>query len=343
MDNNRNTYTRRVITMFASGDFAASTNDAVERWLVDDEGRDVKDAALEELWEEASLSHGGEDVNDAWGVFCHKNGIPYNNTLNNTLANDPRKVRLRMLRMWQGVAAVFIIGFFVAVGLILGNDDEVSSEMVQSYAPVAATTSIMLPDGTEVQLNSRSLLLYPAKFEGGTRSVFLVGEACFKVKPDKEHPFIVNSGDLQITALGTEFNVNAYPENEEITATLLEGKVMIESDHMTSKSILKPEQQLAYNHLNHECTLRHPDMEDVTAWQRGELVFSKMTVPDILKVLERRYDYEFVYAPGAFRNDRYTFRFRNEASLHEVMEVVRDVAGNIAFSINGAVCRVKNS
>ena len=177
--------------MFASGDFTASTNDAVERWLVDDEGRDVKDAALEELWEEASLSHGGEDVNDAWGVFCHKNGIPYNNTLNNTLANDPRKVRLRMLRMWQGVAAVFIIGFFVAVGLILGNDDEVSSEMVQSYAPVAATTSIMLPDGTEVQLNSRSLLLfYPAKFEGGTRSVFLVGEACFKVKPDKEHPFI---------------------------------------------------------------------------------------------------------------------------------------------------------
>uniref|UniRef100_UPI0025B0A9A4 DUF4974 domain-containing protein n=1 Tax=uncultured Duncaniella sp. TaxID=2768039 RepID=UPI0025B0A9A4 len=72
-------------------------------------------------------------------------------------------------------------------------------------------------------------------------------------------------------------------------------------------------------------------------------VFSKMTVPDILKVLARRYDYEFVYAPGAFRNDRYTFRFRNEAPLHEVMEVVRDVAGNIAFSINGAVCRVKNS
>ncbi len=70
MDNNRNTYTRRVITMFASGDFAASTNDAVERWLVDDEGRDVKDAALEELWEEASLSHGGEGAYSAARTVC---------------------------------------------------------------------------------------------------------------------------------------------------------------------------------------------------------------------------------------------------------------------------------
>lgn len=338
MDNNRITYIQRVIRMFTFGSFSAPTVDAVWRWLVDDDSRKEKDTALEELWDESLLDSSKEDVDDAWATFCSRNGIK--NT-SHSRSNESRR-HVRILHIWQSVAAVFIIGFFLAAGFIINKGDERSADIVQSFTPIASTSSLILPDGTEVQLNSRSILLYPEKFEGDTRSVFLVGEACFKVKPDKEHPFIVKSDKFHVTALGTEFNVNAYPENEEITATLIEGKVMVESGDMTSKSILKPEQQLAYNRLTGECTLRHPDMDDVTAWQRGELVFSKMTVPDILRVLERKYNYEFVYVPGAFRKDRYTFRFRSEAPLQEVMEVVRDVAGNITFDIDGSTCRVRN-
>ena len=88
--------------------------------------------------------------------------------------------------------------------------------------------SLTLPDGTKVQLNSKSTRLYPQEVTGDSRSVFLLGEANFKVKPDKKRPFIVKSNDLQITALGTEFNVSAYPESQEIATTLISGSIRVD-------------------------------------------------------------------------------------------------------------------
>lgn len=121
-------------------------------------------------------------------------------------------------------------------------------------------------------LNSKSILLYPEKFTGETRSVYLIGEANFKVKPDKKHPFIVKANDYQVTALGTEFNVNAYPENSELMATLLEGSVKVEFNNLLSNIILKPNEQLVYDKHTKAHNLRMPEIDDVTAWQRGELV-----------------------------------------------------------------------
>ena len=87
--------------------------------------------------------------------------------------------------------------------------------------------NITLPDGTQVMINSESTLLYPQQFTGDSRCVYLVGEANFKVRRDEAHPFIVKSADFQVTALGTEFNVSAYPEEEEVTATFILGKVFV--------------------------------------------------------------------------------------------------------------------
>ncbi len=102
------------------------------------------------------------------------------------------------------------------------------SGLLQAYIPTAETRNITLPDGTQVLINSQSTLLYPQQFTGDTRCVYLVGEANFKVKRDEEHPFIVKSSDFQVTALGTEFNVTAYPDEDEVTATLISGKVLVE-------------------------------------------------------------------------------------------------------------------
>ena len=93
------------------------------------------------------------------------------------------------------------------------------------------------------------------------------------MKPDKKHPFIVKSNDFQVTALGTEFNVSAYPENPIIAATLISGSVLVEYNKLNSQVILKPDEQLAYNRQTYRHSLSTPDMRDVTAWQRGELVF----------------------------------------------------------------------
>ena len=83
-----------------------------------------------------------------------------------------------------------------------------------------------------------------------------------------------------------------------------------------------------------------PDIEDVTAWKRGELVFRQMTISDIITVLERRFDVTFVYRLHDFSMDRYSFRFREDASLEEVMEVITDVTGILKFRIEDDKCRI---
>lgn len=97
---------------------------------------------------------------------------------------------------------------------------------------------IFLPDGSRVSMNSRSMLLYPEQFTGKYRSVFLIGEANFKVKANKNKPFIVKTNDFQITALGTEFNVSAYTEDNNVFTTLITGSVLVEFDDLGKRSCL---------------------------------------------------------------------------------------------------------
>lgn len=95
-----------------------------------------------------------------------------------------RKRTIRPIHIWQTVAAVLFIVAASSVYLsTIGKDAE--ENLIQQYIPTAEIRTLTLPDGTQVQLNSQSTLLYPQNFTGKDRSVFLIGEANFKVKPDK--------------------------------------------------------------------------------------------------------------------------------------------------------------
>lgn len=303
-------YFQKIVTLFTKNDYPESTQQEFYRWLVEDEHTAQKEDALKNLWNEA-VEHAAHPVRT--------------------------ERRIRPLRIWQAAAAVFFL--LAASSLYLstiGKDAE--PNLLQQYIPTAELRSLTLPDGTKVQLNSQSTLLYPQEFTGKDRSVFLIGEANFKVKPDKKHPFIVKSNDFQVTALGTEFNVSAYPENEEIAATLISGSVLVEYNNMSSQMILKPNQQLAYHKNTRHHSLSTPDMMDITAWQRGELVFREMSIKDIITVLERKYPYSFEYQLKNLKEDRYSFRFKDKATLSEVMDVIVNVVGQMDYKIKGDRC-----
>lgn len=91
----------------------------------------------------------------------------------------------------------------------------------------------------------------------------------------------MKGADFQVTALGTEFNVNTYSENDEVYTTLVSGSVKVEYDNLISSVILKPNQQLSYNKLTKKSRLQQSQVDDVIAWQRGELVFSDAHLEDI--------------------------------------------------------------
>lgn len=320
-------YFQKIITLFTGNDYPESTQQDFYKWLVDEEHTSEKDEALQKLWDEAHKRGTATDMQESYELLKKNAGIP----------PIQRKRTIRPIHMWQAVAAVFFIVAASSVYLsTIGKDAE--ENLIQQYIPIAEIRTLTLPDGTQVQLNSQSTLLYPQNFTGKNRSVFLIGEANFKVKPDKKHPFIVKSNDFQVTALGTEFNISAYPENPVLAATLISGSVLVEYNDLKSQVILKPNEQLAYNKNTHYHSLDHPDMKEVTAWQRGELVFREMSVKDIITILERKYPYTFEYQLKTLKDDRYSFRFKDQAPLSEVMDVIVNVVGQMNYKIKGDRC-----
>ncbi len=158
--------------------------------------------------------------------------------------------------------------------------------------PRGGQYNIILPDGSRVWLNSESSIRYPVAFTGNERKVFVTGETFFEVAKDKEKPFSVVAGDVIVEALGTQFNVNAYSNEPVITATLVEGAVMITKGK--TENILRPGQQARVSSDILE-VIPAADMEEITGWKEGQFIFHDADIQAIMRQLARWYDVEVIY------------------------------------------------
>ena len=111
--------------------------------------------------------------------------------------------------------------------------------------------SVKLADGTKVMLGAGSKLTYPQKFSGSNREVKLSGQAFFNVSPDKSHPFIVKTKKMDVTVMGTSFEIFSYDNDKEVEAVLLTGKVKVAiSDNKKLEGkiyTLAPNEKLTYS------------------------------------------------------------------------------------------------
>ena len=132
--------------------------------------------------------------------------------------------------------------------------------------PRGGEYNLFLADGTRVYLNSMSSLKFPVRFSGKTREVKLTGEAYFEVAKNELLPFTVRTGDLDVVALGTKFNVKAYREEGIIETTLVEGKISIYNNrhsdkHRKNNVFLEPHQKAVY--VKDQQELRIVEINDI--------------------------------------------------------------------------------
>jgi ferric-dicitrate binding protein FerR (iron transport regulator) len=325
-----NRYFRKILSLFTETNYQENVKESFYRWLTADEKKEEKEQALRELWDELCLHPDTEDVSHAYRRWRQRQ-----------MRRSSRAVF--STKQWLRIAVALLVAVSGTAVYLAVSRQTTEIDIIQQYIPVAEMRQLTLPDGTEVQLNSTSTLLYPTRFTGKQRSVFLIGEANFKVKPDSRHPFVVKANDFQVTALGTEFNVSSYPDAEESSATLISGSVLMEYNKLQQQLILSPNEQFVYRRHARKYRVERPDMADVTAWQRGELVFREVPIANILSVLERKYPYTFIYNEHKLSlSDHYTFRFDKSATLEEVMKVIVQVTGGkLTFYIEGDRCYVR--
>jgi len=197
-------------------------------------------------------------------------------------------------------------------------------DSLEIIAPAGSRTVVQLSDGSEVHLNFGSKLKYPQNFTGDTRGVILLGEGYFNIAHNPEKPFIVKTGKLNIKALGTKFNVLAYPGEEIIATTLVEGKVMVEQKEVNGnvKTIgaMEPGQHVIYNIKNEVVYCTKGSVEKYIAWKDGKLVFDNESLIEVADRLSRMYNVDFEIADNV-KDYSYTVTFVDEP-LFQILDLM---------------------
>ncbi|WP_321343068.1 FecR domain-containing protein [uncultured Draconibacterium sp.] len=268
----------------------------------------VLDAQMKEHWK---LTKAQETETPDLTDTLHKIHYEINN-------QEPRTSKTRKLVAYlTRVAAVLFIPLSIAFFFTLDKED-IKTELQTVSTPLAAKTYFVLPDGSEVWLNSGSTLSYPQKFDGKTRLVQLSGEAYFDVQKS-ETPFEVETDNVKVNVLGTAFNVMSYSgTNPEVT--LERGKVQLVSNS-GEQQVLVPGEHAVINSANSSIQVQKVDTEIYSSWINNKLIFKNESLKDVVERLERWYNISIEIDDQYISDKKLTATIEYE-SITEVMDLL---------------------
>ncbi|GAA0564783.1 FecR domain-containing protein [Chitinophaga japonensis] len=191
----------------------------------------------------------------------------------------------------------------------------------QTVDKLAYSRHITLPDSSTVVLHAGSRLEYPAAFSGAERVVTLSGEAYFDIREDPAHRFVINTGRVKTTVLGTAFNIKAYPGSNEITVSVTKGKVKVE-DGQQVLAVLTPDQQMVYNTLAATLAQKPVNALEQVNWAREDMVFESVPFEQITTAISKRYEVDIRFDNPALAQCPVRASFSGTESLEEVLTVL---------------------
>ena len=200
------------------------------------------------------------------------------------------------------IAAAIVLPLLAVAGLMtMPSHEETMPAMAEVTTGRGEEKTVILPDGTSVNLNSLSRIVYPDTFSGECRAVTLEGEALFNVTTTGI-PFIVSTESMRIEVLGTSFDVRAY-SGKPARTVLLRGSVRISSG--SGDRILSPGQMATVHGEEGNIRIDEVDADFYTSWTRGKIFFRDERLEDILDELSHFYDFEVEYGNAAVKNLRF--------------------------------------
>lgn len=185
---------------------------------------------------------------------------------------------------------------------------------------------LILNDGTRVWMNSKSELSYPVVFGENVRRVRLSGEAYFEVTKDSVRPFIVEvDRGFEVKVLGTHFNIKAYDTDDSYETTLVEGKVQVSQGHKTKITLEPSEQMVIGKDGRHE--VRVVNTSYYTAWHEGWFYFNDESLEQVLTMIGRWYDVDFVFAKENLKEIAVTGKLKRFENLSVILKMLERTTG----------------
>ncbi|WP_281817098.1 FecR family protein [Parabacteroides goldsteinii] len=228
--------------------------------------------------------------------------------------------------------------------LVYEPQKETQNKNVQNnhlVIPKGKTYKLLLSDGTKIWLNSETEITYPTRFVGNKRVVNLIGEAFFEVAKNKEKPFIVNANGMEVKVLGTSFNISCYTTDKTFNTTLINGSVSVKTNNKEAQTIV-PSEQLTYYKESEQTTIHTVNTELFTSWINGEYIFKDTTLEEIVKKLQRWYDFSVNYEDESLKHNRYSLTADRNTNLDHLLEVISYTSNVKLERINNIINIKKN-
>ncbi len=301
--------------------------DLLELWISESENNRRQFILLKESWEKTHIKIEHPDSDQLYRKLQDK--ISLNGS---TQKSNPA---------WLYAVAASVVVVLVSVFLFTGFDQQEVAiqepvvETIKKVNPNGQKSRIHLPDGSTVSLNASSSIEYHTDFNTNQRIVYLTGEAFFDVKKLNGKPFKVIAGSVVTTALGTSFDVKAFPGAERVYVSLMTGKVRVSNLESTVQdedweSILIPGEQLIY-HLPTKVTSKGPfDVREMVNWKDGVLYFNDTDLHVVVSTLERWFGANITLKNVPSVAPKFSGEFKNE-SLDNILEAM-SYSGKIKFT-----------
>lgn len=321
-----------LVNLLMDSNIRQETKDRIRAWFAEEENREGKDTAMEVVF----MRMVDEEAPDARAYALFRKlslmmGIEDPAEDADVVAARKRK-RLSRRRTWLSAAAV-LIPLFVVGGYFAYKYVEESREMLVAVVGEneEAPMLVELPDGSQVWMNSSSRMSYPRNFLR-KRVVELEGEAYFEVVGTGGRPFSVSTDHLDVTVLGTEFNLKSYAGEEVAEVRLHTGKVDVKTEG--DDFSLEPLQQLILDTSTGEVAVEEFDPNDIDDWRKRETVFSDQPFGKVLSRICRHYGVVPRVSPDIDQSRLISMVFDKKATLGDALLILgRAYADKIVYEM----------
>lgn len=323
------------LAAYFSDEASPTEKEAIDKWRNETSENEALFHTLRKQWEGVKIDTSSYVIPDKSAVW---NKIQH--TIRTNVRQVPMYTRTLLVKISGAAAAIaLLIGFSIAY--FIATPSNRSTENVLSnviLAPSGQKSQLVLPDGTEVWLNSGSKLTYNSRYAFSDRVVELQGEAYFDVKHNKEIPFIVKTGVVDIKVHGTAFNVNAYADDENVSVVLERGKVsLLSSAKQELLTYLSPNQSAIVSRNDGNWQVVSCEAQSEACWHLNQLKFEGTPVREVWKKLGRWYGVN-ISLSNVNPESTYWFTLKTE-SFTELLEMINRLTP-IEYELNGEEVKI---
>jgi ferric-dicitrate binding protein FerR (iron transport regulator) len=327
-----------IITKVLANSASKQEQDFLNDWLVEKPENKQSFELKRQQWEEMLLVVDEEDKKRVFTDVKSRLG------LNTKVVDFNEHVAKKKSMGWMRIAASVVT--FISLGALsyyevsdpFSHLNLIGYDLVEAEAGNQKTQ--LLADGSTVYLNGDSRLKYKINSESSERKLYLEGEAFFDVARDETKPFVIGLEDSKVQVLGTSFNIQAYPEDNQISTSVITGRVAFAASKAESLILVPGNKGIINKDRNSIDKLDVDNSKDI-AWMGKALYFKNTSLSEMSKSLYRMYGVTIKLIDGSLEDLRITAEFENE-NIDEIFKIL-EMTNEFSYSIEGDVVMLGES